>query len=138
MVSFLKLNYFKKASFRVANFHLIWIGRGGIRTHDLILKRDLLYRLSYTPTNVTKYILIHFQNAIIINIFYRKTPGLQTAVGFRSVPILLFNNTLWKARNNINIQTIISRYFLKKLLYKIEELNTELIPNELSIQVPPD
>ena len=24
-------------------------GRGGIRTHDLILKRDLLYRLSYTP-----------------------------------------------------------------------------------------
>ena len=138
MVSFLKLNYFKKASFRVANFHLIWFGRGGIRTHDLILKRDLLYRLSYTPTNVTKYILIHFQNAIIINIFYRKTPGLQTAVGFRSVPILLFNNTLWKARNNINIQTIISRYFLKKLLYKIEELNTELIPNELSIQVPPD
>ena len=24
-------------------------GRGGIRTHDLILKRDLLYQLSYTP-----------------------------------------------------------------------------------------
>ena len=43
-------------------------GRGGIRTHDLILKRDLLYRLSYTPMNAIKYIQIRIKNAIINSI----------------------------------------------------------------------
>ena len=40
-------------------------GRGGIRTHDLILKRDLLYQLSYTPISETT-ILIKISSAIIL------------------------------------------------------------------------
>ena len=35
--------------FRISSIQRINSGRGGIRTHDLILKRDLLYQLSYTP-----------------------------------------------------------------------------------------
>ena len=35
--------------FRISSIQSFNSGRGGIRTHDLILKRDLLYRLSYTP-----------------------------------------------------------------------------------------
>ena len=34
-------------------------GRGGIRTHDLILKRDLLYQLSYTPPSNKQRQLIY-------------------------------------------------------------------------------
>ena len=40
-------------------------GRGGIRTHDLILKRDLLYQLSYTPISEIT-ILIKIASAIIL------------------------------------------------------------------------
>ena len=40
-------------------------GRGGIRTHDLILKRDLLYQLSYTPISKI-FILIKIASAIIL------------------------------------------------------------------------
>ena len=35
--------------FRISSIQSFNSGRGGIRTHDLILKRDLLYQLSYTP-----------------------------------------------------------------------------------------
>ena len=40
-------------------------GRGGIRTHDLILKRDLLYQLSYTPISETR-IPIKIASVIIL------------------------------------------------------------------------
>ena len=40
-------------------------GRGGIRTHDLILKRDLLYQLSYTPISETR-IPINIASVIIL------------------------------------------------------------------------
>ena len=51
--------------FRISSIQSFNSGRGGIRTHDLILKRDLLYQLSYTPISETR-IPIKIASVIIL------------------------------------------------------------------------
>ena len=57
-IYFSKAREKKKTAFAVI-LVIFQYGRGGIRTHDLILKRDLLYQLSYTPLSNKQRQLIY-------------------------------------------------------------------------------